>query len=255
MSAVAQTISGHVTEADDVPVIGAGVFVKGTTRGTVTDHNGFYTIDAVQGEVLMFSSIGFIEKEIQVGQTRVIDVRMEPEAQLLDELVVVGYGTMKKSDVTASVTAVNMDNMKSFPAPNAAEMLRGRAPGVTVTSSSGRPGSVPTITIRGSRSISASNSPLYVIDGSVASDVEFSMLNSDDIKSIEILKDAAAQSIYGARASDGVILVTTKRGSAGEQIVNYSGYVGLQHLHRNFDFYSPEEWVALRREAVAHDMG
>ena len=255
ISALAQTVSGHLTEADDVPVVGAGVFVKGTTRGTVSDQNGFYTIDAVQGEVLVFSCIGFLEKEIPVGQARVIDVRMEPESQLLEELVVVGYGTMKKSDVTASVTAVNMDNMKSFPAPNAAEMLRGRAPGVTVTSSSGRPGSVPTITIRGSRSISASNSPLYVIDGSVASDVEFSMLNSDDIKSIEILKDAAAQSIYGARASDGVILVTTKRGSAGEQVVNYSGYVGLQHLHRNFDFYSPEEWVALRREAVAHDMG
>lgn len=255
----AQGVSGRLTEASesvsDVPVPGAGVFVKGTTRGTVTDHEGFYSIDAVQGEVLVFSCIGFIEKEVMVGQVNVINVKMEPESVMMEELVVVGYGTMRKSDVTSSVTTVNTDDMRAFPASNAAEMLRGRAPGVTVTSLSGRPGSTPSITIRGSRSISASNSPLYVIDGSVASDVEFSMLNSDDIKSIEILKDAAAQSIYGARASDGVILVTTKRGQAGEQIVNYNGYVGLQHLHRNFDFYSPEEWVALRREAVAHDMG
>ena len=259
VSVSAQGLSGRLVEAGvsdgEIPVPGAGVFVKGTTRGTVTDQNGFYTIDAVQGEVLVFSCIGFVEKEIVVGQSRVINVQMEPESVLMEEIVVVGYGTMKKSDVTSSVTTVDMDDMKAFPAANAAEMLRGRAPGVTVTSSSGRPGSTPSITIRGSRSISASNSPLYVIDGSVASDVEFAMLNSDDIKSIEILKDAAAQSIYGARASDGVILVTTKRGKANEQTVSYNGYVGVQHLHRNFEFYSPEEWVSLRREAVAHDMG
>ena len=255
----AQNVSGRLTEAgtpgNGVPVVGAGVFVKGTTRGAVSDNEGKYTIDAVQGEVLVFSCIGYLEKEVSVGTSSVINVQMEPESVLMEELVVVGYGTMRKSDVTSSVTTVSTDQMKAFPTASAAEMLRGRAPGVTVTSSSGRPGSVPSITIRGSRSISASNSPLYIIDGSVASDVEFSMLNSDDIKSIEILKDAAAQSIYGARASDGVILVTTKRGNAGEQIINYNGYIGVQHLQRNFDFYSPEEWVGLRREAVAHDMG
>lgn len=259
LSVYGQSVSGRVTEAgtsgEPLPLMGVGVFVKGTMRGAVTDYDGRYTIDAVQGEVLVFSCIGFLEKEVTVGQSSVMDLQMEPESILMEELVVVGYGTMRKSDVTSSVTTVSTNDMKAFPTASAAEMLRGRAPGVTVTSSSGRPGSVPTITIRGSRSISASNSPLYVIDGSVASDTEFSMLNSNDIESIEILKDAAAQSIYGARASDGVILVTTKRGKSGEQQINYNGYMGVQHLHRNFDFYTPDEWVALRREAVAHDMG
>lgn len=254
----ARTISGVVLEETDsgaVPVAGAGVVISGTSKGTITDAEGHFSISAATGDQLQISFLGYRDKQVNVGKASFYEIYIESESMMLDQLVVVGYGTMKKSDLATSITSVNTKDMKIFPASSAAEMLRGRAAGVTVTSASGRPGSVPAIQIRGTRSISASNTPLYIIDGSVASDTEFAMMNADDIESIEILKDAASQAIYGARASDGVILVTTKRGKAGESTVTYNGYVGIQTLHRNFDFYNADEYIALRREAVAHDMG
>lgn len=255
----AHTVTGTVTEKSEngktVPVIGATVTLKGATSGTITDVDGKYSIKVEPNATLVFRYLGYQNQEIAVNGRNVINVEMESESQVLNDVVIVGYGTMRKSDVATSITSVNTNDMKNFPASNAAEMLRGRAPGVTVTSSSGRPGTVPSIKIRGTRSISASNTPLYVIDGSVASDTEFAMINSNDIESIEVLKDAASQAIYGARASDGVILVTTKRGKSGDCKINYNGYVGFQHLHRNFDYYTGDEWVAMRREAKAHDMG
>lgn len=253
------TITGTVTERNEsgeqIPIVGVSIIAKGTTDGTITDIDGRYSIQTSPTATLLYRYLGYKSKEVPVNGKTTIHVELEVESQMLNDVIVVGYGTMRKSDVATSVTSVNTNDMKNFPASNAAEMLRGRAPGVTITSSSGRPGSVPSIKIRGSRSISASNSPLYVIDGSVASDTEFAAINSNDIESIEVLKDAASQAIYGARASDGVILVTTKRGKAGDCKINYSGYMGMQYLHRNFDFYSGNEWVALRREAKAHDMG
>ncbi|MGM9764107.1 MAG: SusC/RagA family TonB-linked outer membrane protein [Candidatus Cryptobacteroides sp.] len=259
-SAVGQSrnISGMVmedTENGAVPVVGAGVLVKGTGTGTTTAEDGSFSISVSNRDVLEISSLGYKTKEVNIVNRNYYEIYLEAETMMLDQLVVVGYGSMKKSDLATSVTSVNTEDMKIFPASSAAEMLRGRAAGVTVTSGSGRPGSVPSIQIRGSRSISASNTPLYVIDGSVASDTEFAMISAGDIESIEILKDAASQAIYGARASDGVILVTTKRGKAGESTVSYNGYVGVQTLHRNFDFYDTDEYLAMRREAVAHDMG
>ena len=253
-----RNISGVVLEDTDkgaFPVVGAGVMVKGTSNGTVTAEDGSFSISVSAKDILEISSLGYETKELTVSGRSYYEIYIEPETMMLGQLVVVGYGSMKKSDLATSITSVNMEDMKIFPSSSAAEMLRGRAAGVTVTSGSGRPGSVPSIRIRGTRSISASNTPLYVIDGSVASDTEFAMINAGDIESIEILKDAASQAIYGARASDGVILVTTKRGKAGESTVSYSGYVGVQTLHRNFDFYDTDEYIAMRREAVAHDMG
>ena len=258
VSAQDRIVSGVVledTESGALPVVGAGIVIKGTSEGTVTDEDGNFTLNASAEDVLEISSLGYASKEMPVGNSHHFEIWLEPETMALDELIVVGYGSMKKSDLATSIASVNTDDMKIFPASSAAEMLRGRAAGITVTTGSGRPGSVPTIQIRGSRSISASNTPLYIIDGSIASDTEFAMINANDIESIEILKDAASQAIYGARASDGVILVTTKRGKAGESTVSYNGYVGFQTLHRNFDFYTAEEYVALRREAVAHDAG
>lgn len=255
----AHTVTGIVTEKSEngeiIPVIGATISLKGATSGTITDMDGKYSIKVASNAILVFRYLGYKNQEIPVNGRNVINVEMKSESHALDDVVIVGYGTMRKSDVATSITSVNTNDMKTFPASNAAEMLRGRAPGVTVTSSSGRPGAVPSIKIRGTRSISASNTPLYVIDGSVASDTEFAMINSNDIESIEVLKDAASQAIYGARASDGVILVTTKRGKSGSCKINYNGYVGFQHLHRNFDYYTGDEWVAMRREAKAHDMG
>ena len=247
-------VTGVVSDAQG-SLIGVNVHVKGGTTGVITDINGKYSIEIPASATLVFSYIGYVEQELKVGNKRVINVTLVEDSELLDEVVVVGYGYQRKSDVATSVASVKTDEMKSFPAGNVGDMLRGRVAGVNVTSASGRPGSTPSITIRGNRSISAQNTPLYVIDGSVSDGEEFSTLSAESIESIEILKDAASQAIYGARASDGVILVTTKRGAQGKMEVNYNGYVGIQSLWRNFDFYSPEEYVMLRREAMANDKG
>lgn len=247
-------VTGIVTDALG-PIPGVNIKEEGTTNGTVTDVNGKYSIHVPSKSTLVFSCIGYAEQKIQVGTKTVLNVNLTEESKMLDELIVVGYGVQRKSDVATSVASIKADEMKTSPVGNVADMLRGRAAGVNVTATSGRPGSTPSITIRGSRSISADNSPLYIIDGSPSSATEFSTLSADDIESVEILKDAASQAIYGARASDGVILVTTKRGKAGKVEVSYNGYLGIQSLWRNFDFYSPEEYMQLRREAKAHDKG
>lgn len=184
-------ISGVVLEDSQsgaLPVIGAGVKIKDTSNGSVTDLDGRFSLSAKEGDVLEVSCLGYRGATVTVGKDNYYKIFLEPESMMLDQLVVVGYGSMKKSDLATSITSVNTDDMKIFPAATAAEMLRGRAAGVTVTSASGRPGSTPSIKIRGTRSISASNNLLYIIDGSVASDTEFAMINSDDIESIEILK-------------------------------------------------------------------
>lgn len=246
-------VSGTVSDVSG-PLPGVSVQEKGGSLGTVTDLDGHYTITVGKGATLVFTYVGYetVERKAATGN---INITMQESSHQLDELVVVGYGTMRKSDVATSVATVNTDEMKIYPSGNVGDMLRGRVAGVNVSSTSGRPGSVPSITIRGNRSISASNSPLYVIDGSVSDAEEFATLSADNIESIEILKDAASQAIYGARASDGVILVTTKHGEAGKVKVDYNGYVGVQSLHRNFDFYSPDEYFQLRREAKANDKG
>ncbi|MDE5622261.1 MAG: SusC/RagA family TonB-linked outer membrane protein, partial [Alistipes sp.] len=248
------TVSGTVKDANG-PLPGVHVTVAGTSVGATTDIDGRYRIAADARATLEFSFIGYRKERVAVDSRTTIDIEMEELANAIDELVVVGYGYQRKSDVATSVTSVKADEMKPFPSSNVADMLRGRAAGVQVTASSGRPGSVPTITIRGARSIAAENTPLYIIDGSPSSATEFSTLSAEDVESLEILKDAAAQAIYGARASDGVILVTTKRGSVGRTEVSYNGYVGIQKLWRNFDFYSGEEYFNLRREAKANDAG
>ncbi|MBQ0077983.1 MAG: TonB-dependent receptor [Bacteroidales bacterium] len=257
VSARAFVVSGKVSEISEdsgrLPVVGAMVLVKGSSTGSLTDADGRYSINVPEDAVLLFSSLGYEDLEVPVAGRAVIDVTMQLASEQLDELVFIGYGSVKKSDLVTSVASVSTDDLKLYPAATAAEMLKGKAAGVTVSMASGAPGSVPTITIRGSRSISASNTPLYIIDGSVASDNEFAMMSADDIASIEILKDAASQAIYGARASDGVILVTTKRGEEGQARISYNGYAGVQSLHRNFDLYNGDEWVELKKEIKAHD--
>lgn len=252
---VTGTVKEQLTGGGLVPVPGVTVMLDGTLSGTVTDETGTFTIEAPAGATLVFSSLGYEEQKVGVSGRSRIDVVLRLETESIDELVFVGYGMVRKSDLVSSVTSVKPEDMKTYPAINAAEMLSGKAAGVQVKSSSGAPGSVPSITIRGSRSISASNSPLFVIDGSISSDTEFAMISSDDIESIEILKDAASQSIYGARASDGVILVTTKRGKEGDAKISYNAFAGVQHLTRNFDLYSGDEWLRMRAEGLANDRG
>ena len=186
------TVTGVVKDANG-PLPGVNVTVAGTAIGVTTDINGRYRIAADARATLEFSFIGYRKEQTIIGSRTTIDVVMEELANAIDELVVVGYGYQRKSDVATSVTSVKADEMKTFPSSNVADMLRGRAAGVQVTASSGRPGSIPTITIRGARSIAAENTPLYIIDGSPSSATEFSTLSAEEVESLEILKDAAAQ--------------------------------------------------------------
>lgn len=249
------TLSGVVTDENNEPLIGVNVVQKGTVKGTITDQNGRFTFEATPNSTIVFTYIGFAEQERVWDGKNILNITLLEETELLDEVVVVGYGVMKKSDITGSVASVNTEDMKLYPATNITEMLRGRASGINVTNTSGRPGSTSNITIRGVRSLNASNNPLYVVDGTPVTATEFATINSEDVASIEILKDAASQAIYGARAANGVLLVTTKRGAAGKSEVTFSTNLSSQHLWRNFDFYSPSEFFELRRQAIANDNG
>ncbi|MEA4937862.1 MAG: TonB-dependent receptor [Paludibacter sp.] len=243
-------ITGKVSDESGELMIGVSVKIKNTTTGTITNFDGRYSIESVSAkDVLEFSYVGYETKTVQVGNKSVIDIVLSEDTKLLDEIVVVGYGTQKKSDLTGSVVSVKADDMNAIPTSSVAEMLRGQAAGIVVTQNSARPGGTSDIVIRGKKSLGGSggNAPLFIVDGVPVSNIDD--FNSQDILSVEVLKDASSQSIYGARASNGVILITTKRGADNKTTVDFSTYLGTQQLKRNFDFYSGEEWVQLKREA------
>lgn len=254
-AAYAQTqISGTVT--DDLGGLpGVNVMIKGTSTGTSTDAEGNYSIGAKEGQVLVFSFIGYRDIEIPVGKKNRIDVVMEEDSQQLEALVVVGYGMQRRKDITGSVSSVDMDDMRYAPGADAADLLRGRVAGIDITATSGRPGSTSDIKIRGTRSLTGGNTPLYIIDGVPATGEEFGMLNGSDIESIEVLKDAASQAVYGTRAANGVILVSTRRGKTDKVRVSWDSYGSIQTLWRNFNFYDGNQYYDLRREAIAGDRG
>lgn len=251
VSAQVHKVSGTVIGDDDMAVIGATVSVVGTSNGVITDENGAYSITVPENSTLLFSCLGYQSVEEKVGKRSVIDVVLTSDSQMLDDLVFIGYGVQRRSDITGSVASIKAEDMKMHPATNVSEMLRGMSTGVQVTTSSGAPGSSASIQIRGARSLSASDSPLYVIDGVPATSTEFNLINSADVESIEILKDAAAQAVYGARAANGVVLVTTKRGKEGRPEVSFESTVSVQTLWKNFELYDPESWAELRRQAYA----
>ncbi|KJF45100.1 membrane protein [Draconibacterium sediminis] len=247
-----KSITGIVTDANGDPLPGVTVLIKGSTQGTVTNAAGQYTLaDIPESATLQFSFIGMKTEEIIVGKKSTINLTMEPDAVGLDEIVVVGYGSIKKSDLVGSVASVDVQEAISIPTTNVSEMLRGRAAGVQVSLADARPGGNSNIIIRGKVSIDGGNEPLIIVDG-----IPYDNINdvaSEDVKNIEILKDASSQAIYGARAANGVILITTKRGKPGEFKVNYHGYVTMQSLTKNFDLYTGEEFAQLRREAQRTD--
>ena len=202
-------VSGTVVDAQGEPVIGASVVVKGTSTGTVTDFDGNFTIQNVpQNATLVFSYVGYRTQNIAVGGKSQFNVTLEEDKQLLDEVVVVGYGVQRKSDVTGALTRVGEKELNTKPVSNAFEALQGKAAGVDITTSE-RPGTVGSISIRGTRSISASSAPLYVVDGVPLQAGGIETLNPRDIESIDILKDASSTAIYGSRGANGVVLVTT----------------------------------------------
>jgi TonB-linked SusC/RagA family outer membrane protein len=243
-----KSVSGKVTDDANSPMPGVSVIIKGTTTGVVTDGNGNFTVSNVpEGATLVFSFVGMKQQEVAVGERTVINVKLEQETFGIDEVVAVGYGVQRKSDLISSVASVKAEELTKVVTLDVGEMLRGKAAGVQVTTSDAGPGGSSNIQIRGKGSLAGGTAPIIIADGVQIGAIND--VNPGDISSVEILKDAAAQAIYGARASNGVILITTKRGKAGDTKVNYSGYYGIQNVHKNFDVFTPEEFADLKREA------
>lgn len=237
----AQTITGTVTGADDgEPLPGVNIKIKGTTQGTITDFDGKYTLD-VSGEdaVLVFSFVGFITQEQTVGSNTTIDVVLAVDSKGIDEVVVVGYGTQKRSEVTGAITSVNTEELTSLPATTADEALQGRAAGVTVINN-GSPGTAPTIRIRGLGTMNA-NDPLVVIDGVISNGM--GNLNPNDIESVQVLKDASTTAIYGSKGANGVIMITTKKGASGKVKVDFDAYWGQQWNNNRYDVLNVEQYL------------
>ncbi|MCG8309042.1 MAG: TonB-dependent receptor [Cytophagales bacterium] len=236
-------ITGSVTSSEDEAGLpGVNVIVQGTSTGTVTDVDGNYTLE-VPGiaSVLVFSSVGYIQEEVAVGSRTVIDMVMTPDVTALEEIVVVGYGTMKKSDLTGSLTSVSSDDYQVQPITRIDQALQGRAAGVAVTQTSGAPGAGYKIRIRGANSISGNNAPLYVVDGLVVGDIN--SINVNDIASMEVLKDASATAIYGSRGANGVVLITTKSGSQGPAKIEVETFYGVSQVTQKLPAMTPAEFA------------
>ena len=242
-------LTGTVVDATGEPVIGASVIVKGTSNGTVTDLDGNYTVQNVpEGATLVFSYVGYRTQSIAVGGKSTINVTLEEDKQMLDEVVVVGYGVQRKSDVTGALTRVGEKELNTKPVNNAFEALQGKAAGVDITTSE-RPGTLGSIAIRGQRSISAGRGPLYVVDGVPLQTGGIETLNPRDIESIDILKDASSTAIYGSRGANGVVLVTTKRGQEGKMQVSYNGSFTFQKIIDKSPAMSASDYITWRRWA------
>ena len=236
-------LTGQVVGQDGEPLIGVNVVVKGTTIGSMTDMDGNYILENVPSNATVeFSYIGYLQQSINVGNKSNLNVTLAEDTQKLDEVVVVGYGSFKKRDLTGAVSQVKGDEISNLPLRSAADALQGKAAGVTITSSSGSPGSLGNVRIRGVGTIN-NNDPLYVVDGLPQGDIGW--LNARDIESIEVLKDASAAAIYGARGANGVIMVTTKRGKKdGEGVaISYQGSVSVSSIARKMDLLNAQEWT------------
>ncbi len=238
-----RTISGVVIDQRGQPLIGVSISAKGTSVGTITDVQGNYSLSDVPGDaILVFSYIGMLSQEIALGSQTTINVTMEIDAIGIEEVIAIGYGTLKKSDLTGSVATVGYDDIANRVVPRLDEALQGKMAGVTIQQTSGLPGAAPVIRIRGTSSITEGNQPLWVIDGMPVEDAEvIANLNMNDVESIEVLKDAASAAIYGSRGGNGVILVTTKRGRAGKPQITYNMHYGMQKAEKLLDLLTGPE--------------
>jgi TonB-linked SusC/RagA family outer membrane protein len=250
-------VRGQVRNAQTKePIEGVSVFIRGEAAGTRTNAKGEFIIKGVEpGAVLVFSYVGFIAQEVKVTDVaKELNILLEIDSKNLDNVVVIGYGTVKRRDLTGSVSQVSMEDMSKAPVRSFEEALAGRMPGVMVNSTEGQPGSSTTIVIRGNNSITQDNSPLYVIDGFPIENPDNNILNPNDIESIDVLKDASATAIYGARGANGVIIITTKKGKDGPPVVRYSGYYGLQQNLKTIPVMSPYEFVRLQKDLGVSDL-
>ncbi|WP_226979554.1 SusC/RagA family TonB-linked outer membrane protein [Zobellia roscoffensis] len=253
--AIAQqtTVTGTITDIQGMPIPGANIVQKGTTNGVVSDFDGNYTINLNEGsDILVFTYIGYSSTEETVGNKTIVNVTLNEDTQALEEVVVIGYGTTTKSDLTGSVASVSAEEITQTPSSRVDQVLQGRAAGVQVTQTSGAPGAGTVIRVRGGNSITGSNEPLWVIDGIVVgTNFNLNNINANDIKSIEILKDASSIAIYGSRGANGVVLVSTKNGrgaGTGKPEVSVNIFTSMQMLPELPDFLSQEEQIAFTNE-------
>ncbi len=240
------TIKGVIVDETDFPLIGATVMVKGTSNGGVTDLDGKFTITAKKGDVLSVSYIGYKPQEIKIQDQKTLNIKMVPDNAMLDEVVVVGYGSMKRSDLTGSVSSVSAKNVEGFKTGSVMEALGGQVAGVQITQTDGTPGSGFDIKVRGIGTMTGDASPLYIVDGFQVDNINY--LANSDIESIEVLKDASSAAIYGARAANGVVMVTTKSGKTGRPVVSYNGSTSYRKISKMLDLLDPYEFVKLQME-------
>jgi TonB-linked SusC/RagA family outer membrane protein len=243
------SVSGLVRSESGDPLPGVNVIDKGTTRGAVTDAEGKFTVEASQNSVLVFSFIGMTNTEVNVGGRTYIETTLMADITQLDEIVVVGYGTQKKSDVTGSVASVPMSELKNTPITRADQFLQGRISGVQVTQTNAEPGGNISIRIRGTNSISSGNEPLFVIDGFPGAG-NLNTINPSDIESIDVLKDASATAIYGSRGANGVVIITTKKGKADQNTVSVELYTGVQTVRNQYDLMNAPQFASYLNDVV-----
>jgi len=229
-----RTVTGRVTDNAGGGLPGVSIQIKGTQRGTNSDVEGRYSLtDVPANATLVYSFIGYVSQEIAVGNRSTVDIKMSDDTKALEEVVVVGYGTSKKKDLTGAVTQVTAKEFNPGINPNPLQAIQGKVAGLVITTSSGDPNSNPTVRLRGYTSLAGGSEPLYVVDGMIG--VPISQINPNDIETIDVLKDASAAAIYGSRAANGVIIVSTKRGKAGQTVVTFNNYVGVETISRKLD--------------------
>ena len=235
-------VNGTVKDAAGEPMIGVNVLLKGTTNGTITDFDGNFSLSGVKdNDVLSVTYIGYITQEVKVGNQKTINVVLKEDTETLDEVVVIGYGTVKKRDLTGSVASVSNEALIANPVADVSQALQGKLAGVSVVSQDGRPGASVSIRVRGGGSISQSNDPLFIVDGFPVSSI--SDIPADQIVSIDVLKDASSTAIYGARGANGVILVTTKGADKDRVSVSYSGYYQSKWAAKTPEPMSAQDYV------------
>jgi TonB-linked SusC/RagA family outer membrane protein len=242
-----KTVTGKITDDTGAPLTGVSVKIKGTERGTTTNDQGIFTIIAEDNDVLVFSYVGYEPQEVKIGAKTELSVALISAAKSLENIVVIGYGQVKKRDLTGAVVSVKSDEIKKVPSGNVLESLQGKLPGADITRSSGSASSGVNIVIRGNRSLIASNSPLIIVDGIQYN--SFQDINPNDIQSLDVLKDASSTAIYGSRGANGVILITTKRGSTGKPKISVNSYYGVSSVSEYPRYMNTKEYQAWRREA------
>ena len=243
-------ISGIVTDENNDPLPGAGVMTPDGKKGTITDIDGKYSISLSESDaVLSFSFLSYATQDIVIGKRTKVDVQLQPDKNnVLNDVVVIGYGTAKKADLTGSVATVKMKDIEESPALSVDQALQGRIAGVDIMSTDGTPGASTSIRIRGSRSITASNEPLIVVDGVMDAVSDLADIASSDIQSISVLKDASSTAIYGSRGANGVIMVTTKQGATAKPSVRANVKFGVSQLARKLDLMNKEEFLQYRND-------